>query len=64
MILTVSKFDSLFENNSIFEDATIKTRVEQARDRVSGRFDDRLAHAIERRIQQHRYACLFVKFAH
>src|SRR4051794_24063630 len=39
---------SLFENNSILEHATIKTRVEQTRERVAGRFDNRLAHAIER----------------
>src|ERR1044071_6313447 len=58
--LTLSKF----ENDSILEGATIKARVEQTRDRVGGRFDDRLAHAIERRVEQDRHACLFVKLSH
>src|SRR5215510_3713034 len=52
---------SLFENDSILENATIKTRIEQTRDRICGRFDDWLTHAIERRVEQDRHARLLVK---
>ena len=35
------------ENNSILEHAAIKTGIEQTLDRVGGRLDYRLTHAIE-----------------
>ena len=58
------RFTLLFENNSIFEDTTIKTSIEQTRDRVRGRFDYRFSHPIERRIEKHRHACLLIKLSH
>src|SRR5689334_3486770 len=41
----------VFENDSIGKDATIKTGAQQTFNGVLRRLDDRLAHAIERRVQ-------------
>jgi hypothetical protein len=53
-----------FENDSILKHATIKARVAQTLDGVGGSFDNRLAHAIERSVEQHRDAGLFVEAFH